>query len=228
MHSGQDPSADQVLTPANVRLEVFSYEGLPAKEAESLRRTAADIRRFERSVSRDLLLIGDNLTVAKLLLGHGQFGSWLAAEFGWAPRTAERFMRAAKVFGARNDAVATLGPTAIYALSAPSTPESVQRALVARLEAGERLSLNEIREVTQAARQAARLTRRVRAKLAKVYEPPSTAAEKAKAAADLILGQLGERRDELAALLENIDGAALIDLLRTGATASNGAEEDAA
>ncbi|MCJ2086735.1 DUF3102 domain-containing protein [Methylobacterium sp. E-005] len=193
-----------------------------------MRRTAADIRRFERRVSRDLLLIGDNLTVAKLLLGHGRFGGWLVTEFGWTPRTAERFMRAAKVFGARNDAVATLGPTAIYTLSAPSTPEPVQQAFVARLEAGERLSLNEIREVTQAARQAARLTRRVRAKLAKVHEPLSPAAEKARAAADLILGYLGERRDELVALLENIDGAALVDLLRKGATASNGVEEDVA
>jgi hypothetical protein len=50
----------------------------------------------------------------KILLPHGQFGPWLATEFGWTERTAQRFMRAVEVFGSKADTVSVLEPTAIY------------------------------------------------------------------------------------------------------------------
>jgi hypothetical protein len=40
--------------------------------------------------------IGRELLAVKARLGHGHFGPWLAAEFGWSDRQARRFMRAAQ------------------------------------------------------------------------------------------------------------------------------------
>jgi len=54
-----------------------------------------------------------NLLLAKDLLGHGNFATWLDREFGLSRRSAEQFMTAARRFGSRSArcAVRTSGYT---------------------------------------------------------------------------------------------------------------------
>jgi Protein of unknown function (DUF3102) len=49
----------------------------------------------EATVPREMR-IGRELLAIKVRLGHGHFGPWLAAEFGWSDRQARRFMRVAQ------------------------------------------------------------------------------------------------------------------------------------
>jgi hypothetical protein len=49
----------------------------------------------EETVRREIR-IGRELLAIKARLGHGHFGPWLAAEFGWSDRQARRFMSAAR------------------------------------------------------------------------------------------------------------------------------------
>jgi hypothetical protein len=67
------------------------------------------------------------------LLGHGNFGRWLDAEFGLGRRSAEQFMAAARRFGAKSEIVAHLPAGAVLELSAACIPDE----LVERVIAGE-------------------------------------------------------------------------------------------
>ena len=78
------------------------------------------------------------------MLGHGNFGKWLAAEFGWTDRTARNFMGAAKLVDGKSEKISVLPVSAIYKLAAPSTPETVRDAIVARVESGDIPSSREI------------------------------------------------------------------------------------
>jgi hypothetical protein len=118
----------------------FHYGDLPVDVAETVQRSAKQIRGREADAVQALFDIGRELKSVKGALPHGRFGSWLQHEFGWTERTAQRYMQAAEVFGDKADTVSVLGATAIHALAAPSTPETVRAAVVARLEAGEHLT----------------------------------------------------------------------------------------
>lgn len=93
-------------------------------------------------------------------LGHGNFGPWLQSEFQMAERTAQRYMGAAAVFSDKSDIVSVLPPSAVYALSAPSTPAPVREEVVRRLEAGERLPADDVRDMVRAAKRAEEQTRK--------------------------------------------------------------------
>ena len=74
-------------------------------------------------------------------------------------RTAQNYMRAATAFGTKTALISDLPPTAIYTLAAPSTPAPVKDAVVARLEAGERLEAAEVQALVREAKAAERLAR---------------------------------------------------------------------
>jgi hypothetical protein len=95
--------------------------------------------------------IGQHLTEAKAQISHGDFIPWLKREFGWSISTAERFMQVHRLFP-NSSYVTNLEPGAIYALAAPSTPEPVRAAVLARFDAGERLPVTEVRKIIKAAR----------------------------------------------------------------------------
>lgn len=199
---------------AAARRAAFPYEGLTPGEVETLRDGAADIRRLSAHTTERMLLIGNVLNLAKTLLGHGRFGRWLNTEIGWPERTAQRFMRAAEVFGSKNDTVSVLEPSAVYKLSAKSTPETVRNVILERLERGEPLPLATIQSEVGEARKAANKERAVAraAQRGVPITPPETV--RARHAARFLLTQLGDNREKLAPLLIGVDAAALLAALR--------------
>ena len=77
-----------------------------------------------------LLTIGQHLVEVKDVLEHGQFSDWCQTEFDMSQRTAQRMMQVAEVFGGKNDTVSLLTDTAMYLLSAPSTPEPAREQVI--------------------------------------------------------------------------------------------------
>ena len=114
----------------------FTYTDLPAPVAAELQAVTARIKdRLTRQV-KDIIETGRDLLEVKSKLEHGQFERWLAQEFGMTDRTARRFMQAATWAEGKTDMVSDLTPTAVYLLSARSTPDVVHEQVVERLGKG--------------------------------------------------------------------------------------------
>lgn len=117
--------------------KVFDYEALDAETRIVVQQKTGEIKTLMRRAAQDILDIGVKLIEVKTKLEHGGFGKWLDAEFNWDVRQAQRMMSVANAF--KNDNLSDLkfGPSALYLLSAPSTPEEARAEAIARAEAGE-------------------------------------------------------------------------------------------
>jgi hypothetical protein len=67
----------------------------------------------------------DLLVVRRMPEMEGRFVAWLNAEFRLSERTAYNMMQAAENLGGRFAKFANIGPSALYALAAPSTPDDI-------------------------------------------------------------------------------------------------------
>jgi hypothetical protein len=200
------------LLPAVAPTIGFAYGELEPEVAQAVKAAADCIRRGGGSMAATIIEIGNALLKAKEQLGHGKFGAWLKAEFGWSERTAQRYMKAAEQFGGKPDIVSDLEPSAVYLLSANSTPPGVKDDVVRRLEEGSRLTTAEIKSVVRRARQnAANLPNQV------ATDRPSRneGRAKARAAAKFIAEHLGDRWVDLLPQLDGVDGRQFLFALRS-------------
>ena len=67
-------------------------------------------------------------------LPHGKFLPWIADEFEMSDRTANDFMNVAHRFGGKSAIIADFKPSILYALSAPSTSDSVVEKAIEKAE----------------------------------------------------------------------------------------------
>ena len=127
----------------------FNYDLLETKVAEQARSSAERIRQSVKKTLESIIEVGQDLVAVKEALPHGQFGSWLKAEFGWGERMAQNFMAVAKAFGAKSEIIADLAiqPTAAYLLAAPSAPDEARQAALERDEAGEQITSAVAKEI---------------------------------------------------------------------------------
>jgi hypothetical protein len=132
----------------------FDYSALPAEIANIARAVADRIKERRQLQMVAIIETGCDLLAVKKKLEHGQFLQWLQAEFAWTDRTARNYMQAAERFADKTEIISDLPPTEVYLLAAPSTPPSVRDAVVARLEAGERVEPGEVRELVRDAKEA--------------------------------------------------------------------------
>jgi len=90
--------------------------------------TAKEIRASSGRQLAEVIATGEALLRVKEVLPHGEFGEWLAAEFGWAERTAQNYMRATEAFGENPQRVADLPLRSLYTLAA-QPPSARNRVL---------------------------------------------------------------------------------------------------
>lgn len=119
----------------------FSYADLTPDAAQVARTAAAAIRNTQAGFVRN---VGEHLLRAKEVLPHGSFTAWAEVELGINARTARKYMQAASWLKGKTETVTVLPPTVLYALSAPSAPAEVVRAVVAAAAAGEALDARRI------------------------------------------------------------------------------------
>jgi Protein of unknown function (DUF3102) len=127
----------------------FDYAILESKVADQVRLAAKSIREKVKRTIESIIEVGNALLRAKDALPHGQFGPWLASEFGWTDRTARRFMDVAEVFGPKSDIISDLAivPTAAYLLAAPSAPFEARQAALERARMGETITAGKAKEI---------------------------------------------------------------------------------
>jgi hypothetical protein len=127
----------------------FDYAPLEAQVAERVRSSAEKIRSTVQKTIEDIIVVGQELLAVKESVGHGHFGAWVRAEFGWTERTAQNFMSVAERFGANPKLISdlTIQPTAAYLLAAPSAPDEARQQAIERAEAGEEITTSVAKEI---------------------------------------------------------------------------------
>jgi Protein of unknown function (DUF3102) len=113
---------------------------------------AAEIRKLGKRVVGDVIEIGKILGEAKRIAGHGNFGPWLKREFDWTEMTATRFMNVYEMSKSNNLLDLDLPVSSLYLLAAPSTPQEARDAIIERAEAGEAVSVAEVKDTIDAAK----------------------------------------------------------------------------
>ena len=126
----------------------FDY-ALVGDAADKVRSSAEKIRLTVQKTIEDIIEVGTELLGVKEDVGHGHFGAWLRAEFGWTERTAQNFMSVAERFGANPKLISdlTIQPTAAYLLAAPSAPDEARQQAIERAEAGEEITTSVAKEI---------------------------------------------------------------------------------
>jgi ParB-like chromosome segregation protein Spo0J len=137
--------------------ELTVAEGVAAAELKAnapvLAEHAEAIRDAGKRPIADIIEIGRRLTECQKMLGHGHWLEWLNREFGWSDRTALNYMRVYDLSG-KSETVAdlTLPISGLYLLAAPSTPDAARDTIIGRAEAGEVLSVADVRRAIDQAR----------------------------------------------------------------------------
>jgi hypothetical protein len=134
----------------------FDYSALNAEAAALAKTTAHKIKLHQQRTSAEIIEIGTELISVQKAIGHGHFGRWLEAEFGWTDRTARNYMRAAERFGAKSETISVLPQTTIYLLAAKSTPDAIVGEVIGKLEAGETVDPGQIEDQVLTARKEAK------------------------------------------------------------------------
>jgi hypothetical protein len=70
----------------------FDYEILDSEQRIVVQQRTGEIKERLRRSAQDIWEIGQKLAQVRSWLKHGQFETWLKAEFGWSRRTAYNFI----------------------------------------------------------------------------------------------------------------------------------------
>lgn len=117
---------------------LFNYDSLEQGTQVVVQQRTFEIKELVKRTAQGVILIGQKLIEVKGLLGHGNFGVWLRAEFDWSESAALKMMQVAKQFKSVNFTDLNAAPSALYLLAAPSTPEPAKdEALEHAKEGGE-------------------------------------------------------------------------------------------
>jgi len=134
-------AAPAARTP--LQADGFDYSSLSGSVATFLR-SQAD--RINQTSSKSVIQIGKDLIAAKRYLAHGAFVAWVKCEAGLPARTAQAYMHVANWAAHKSPSVTRLPPSVLYVISARSAPEQFVQQLLERVEAGEQITAQAIRQ----------------------------------------------------------------------------------
>lgn len=114
------------------QLSLFDYASLTSEDRIVIKQKTEEIKVLMRRTAQDVFDIGGKLLEIKDRLGHGKFGAWLKAEFGWSDRTAQNFMLVHSKFKSANISdfsYLNISPSALYVLAADIPEEARSEAI---------------------------------------------------------------------------------------------------
>lgn len=128
----------------------FNYEILDSEKRQVIQQRTGEIKERLRRSAQDIWEIGEKLAQVRSQLKHGQFETWLKAEFGWSRRTAYNFINVYETLAERaNFAQIDIATSALYLLAAPSTPPQVREEFLQRAHEGQTITYKNIRQVIE-------------------------------------------------------------------------------
>lgn len=127
----------------------FSYDMLGSTTRTVVEQRTIEIKSLLRRTAQDIIDIGLKLSEVKQALGHGYFLAWLRTEFDWSESAARKFMRVSRQFKTVNFTNLNIAPSALYLLSADSTPEAAREEVLQRASSGEVITRAKAKEIAQ-------------------------------------------------------------------------------
>jgi len=123
---------------------------LDSEQRQVIQQRTGEIKERLRRSAQDIWEIGQKLAQVRSQLKHGQFETWLKAEFGWSRRTAYNFINVYETLAERaNLAQIDIATSALYLLAAPSTPQNVREEFLQRAHEGQTVTYKNIRQVIE-------------------------------------------------------------------------------
>ncbi|TDK37023.1 DUF3102 domain-containing protein [Rhizobium deserti] len=114
----------------------ISYYDLDAEIADITLAATDRIHQRLLSAKMDIVEIGKDLMTVKERLAHGMFECWVDREFQFGKKTAENYMKAARLASETSPEVIELLPQkVVYELAAKSTPVALKNAILTQVEA---------------------------------------------------------------------------------------------
>lgn len=139
-----DVGAPVAVIPENGSAFDYSTLDLTAQALSSVIAERDKVHALFARAQQNILEIGDALINVKDTIGHGNFGRWLDAEFGWSKATAGRFMQVAEQFRGISH-VERFEPTALYALAAKNVPDDVRDQFIEQADTGQQIKHQDVR-----------------------------------------------------------------------------------
>jgi hypothetical protein len=127
----------------------FNFGALDPETRQFIAERAEKIRELTRETVAGVLQIGRYLTETKERLGHGNFSGWIDCEFGWAERSAQRFMSVFEYSKSANLADLKIDLSSLYLIAAPKTPGPVRNEVIRRAGNGETVRHREVVALVQ-------------------------------------------------------------------------------
>jgi hypothetical protein len=147
--SEQEPGVGSQPSPVAGQLPLFDYGQFDETTATLVRQRALEIKGLQKTAVDAIIGIGVKLIDVKKIIPHGAWGAWLESEFRWSHDTAGRFIRVANRYG-QNQHLNQYAATALYELSAPSTPEEARIEADSRAARGESISPAKAKSIIEA------------------------------------------------------------------------------
>lgn len=132
---------------------MFSYEGLDKAVADRLKAMVPKIKAAIENERQAAIAVGNELIVAKdILKSRGEaFIVWLRDECGLNPRSANRYMATARLFGDVAKEAAKSPAAVLYGLAQVKAPTKAAKDLIKKVRSGQIVSLAEYRKATATA-----------------------------------------------------------------------------
>lgn len=151
-------SASQMTEKVSTELDFdFDYGELSCETRNFVEQRTFEIKSLLRQSAREMIEIGQKLIEVKEQLGHGNFGSWLKAEFGWGITTAWKLMKVAEAFKSSQCENLEIATSAIYLLASPSTPAAARQEALKRASCGEKITPSKAKDIIAEYRETTKL-----------------------------------------------------------------------
>jgi hypothetical protein len=141
-----EPSRVQQIEPKNdydeiTRLRLVRLHR-PAGVEERLNEIVNEIKLRVRIGAKEIYFVGELLTEAKKIVGHGNFQPWIADTFEFSYDTAKNFMNVYNACLGNPEIVETMKPSVLYQIAAPGFPADLREHI---FESAETIGLSQIR-----------------------------------------------------------------------------------
>ena len=135
---------------SDLQTQTFDYQALDAETRIVVQQKTGEIKSLVKKTAETIIEIGQKLIEVKERLGHGNYKTWLEAEFGWSQDTANRFVNVAGRFAGQIPQIAEFAPSALYLLAAPSTPNEAVEEALSRAANGESIGHKDAKAIVAA------------------------------------------------------------------------------
>jgi hypothetical protein len=147
-HAMRDDGDQLATTNRTMSAAARHYAALDEQTSIEVRVKTIEIRLNLTNLVEGMIAIGHALIFVKDMLDHGQFGTWLAAEFQWSRDAAEDYMDVARHMP-HVPHNAAFAKAALYLLAAPDTPEAARADAIARAGHGEQITVRVARDIIE-------------------------------------------------------------------------------